>query len=263
MSINTFDDSLFSKLQAPPKLTPEEQQNRLEPEYAQAFTDWQQTPTPQTSSAFLRAVEPVLNMAVKPLGNSPTLRGQAKRLTLQAAGSYDPQRGSLKTHLMSHLQGLKRIAATQDSPIQMPERQRMQYQNLNAAEAELRDSLGRDPADSELADATGLSLERLAKLRRALRPVSESAFSGSEEGDGLPGVQRTTPLTVWHEYIRSELSPRDQLLLDYAAGANGQTALPSVEIAKRLGITPGAVSQRLAMIQGKLNELDDLDLLGT
>lgn len=256
------DIDAFNKMQAPPKPLPGERENRLEPEYAPAFKAWQQSPSPQTSSVFLRTVAPVLNMAVQPLGNSPTLRGQAKRLALQAAGSYDPSRGSLKTHLMSHLRGLNRIAIDQASPIQVPERRRLQQQSLTVAEADLRDSLGRDPADVELADHTGVPVQRIRQLRMAARPVSEGAFSDADSNATAPAVSHPVPLTIWHDYIRDDLSPRDQLLLDYATGENGREQLPSREIARRLGITPGAVSQRLAVIQGKLNQLDDLLLLG-
>jgi len=238
--------------------------SRLEPEYTAAFSAWHADPTPQTSSALLTSIRPVLDTAVRPLGGSPALYGRAKQIALTSLRTYDPQRASLRTHLLNNLQGLRRIAGQQEQPIRVPERVVLDSMRVARARAELADTLYRDPTDEEIADHTGISTRRLARLRQQSRPVSESGalWVDDEGNENAPAVTHDTPQALLAEYVRAELSPQDRLLLDYAAGADGQPGLSGREIAQRLGITPSAVSQRLARIQARFRALEDMRLFG-
>ena len=266
LTLNPADnDDLFQRMLSPPKASKPQaasSRNRLEPEYEPHFTAWKAAPSPQTNSSMLRAIAPIIDSAVKPLGGSPLLYGQARRIAVQSLAGYDPERASLKTHLMSQLQGLKRLSANQDEIIHVPERQRMQRKHLADTELNLRDSLGRDPDDTELADASGVGVSQIVKLRKLTRPVAESAFGFNDDTDATPGMQSRPNLTLLHSFVRDDMSPTDRLVLDYSTGANGRDKLEPREIARRLSITPGAVSQKLAAVQARLNELDDLSLLG-
>lgn len=238
--------------------------SRLEPDYAQVYKQWRDDPSPENNTAVLKAVRPVIDSAVRPLGGSPALQGRAKQLVLSGLQTYDPQRASLRTHLMTQLQGLRRIAGQQAQPIRVPERVVLDSMRLNRAHAELADTLYRDPTDDELADFTGMSPRRIVRLRQQSRPVAESAATmvDDEGNENTPGVVNNTPQEILAEYVRSELSPADQLLLDYATGNAGRERLPGHAIAAKLGISPSAVSQRLARIQGRFRALEDLRLFG-
>jgi DNA-directed RNA polymerase specialized sigma subunit len=256
-------DNLLDLMKAPPASARKSQ--GLEPEFAAPFQAWKQSPTPQTASALVSAVKPVIDTALKPLGDSPALRGRAKQIVLTAASTYDPSQAGLRTHLMTHLQGLKRIAAQQEMPIHVPERVMLQQRSVQQATAELADELGREPADSELADRTGLSPRRLAALRTWHRPMSESAASWeSPEGEvSSPAVQDGGPQEVLENFVYSDLEPRDQLILDYSLGRHGRPRLSGRDIASQVGISPAAVSQRLAGIQQRFNAAQDLELFGS
>lgn len=247
-----------------PRIIPGAGASRLEDEYAPLYEQWRADPSPQNNTAMLRAVRPVIDSAVRPLGGSPALQGRAKQLVLSGLRSYDPQRASLRTHLMTQLQGLRRIAGQQAQPLRIPERVVLDNMRLSRAHAELADSLYRDPTDDELADFTGMSVRRIGRLRQQARPVAESAATMvDEEGnENTPGVQHDTPQAILAEYVRSELNPQDQLLLDHATGHNGQAKLSGRELAAKLGVTPSAVSQRLARIQSRFRALEDLRLFG-
>ena len=255
-------DDLFDMMAEKPATS---KRNRLEPDYADAFNAWKATPNPQTSSAFLGAVRPIIDSAVRPLGDSPALRGRAKQIALQAGAAYDPNQASLRTHLMTHLQRLKRISGQQSNPIRIPERVILQQKAVNDAMLNLADELGREPSDSELANATGLSVPRLMQLRGYRPALSEGVVSHDADGNPTmgPGVERETPASIWHDFVYADLSPKDQLIFDYALGRNGRQQLPSGLIAQEMRVTPGYVSQRLAAIQERMNELQELDLFGT
>ena len=247
-----------------PHVLPGTGSTRLEPDYAPVYEQWRADPSPENNTAMLKAVRPVIDSAVRPLGNSPALHGRAKQLVLSGLRTYDPQRASLRTHLMTQLQGLRRIAGQQSQPIRIPERVVLDNMRLNRATAELTDTLYRDPTDDELADFTGMSPRRIVRLRQQSRPVAESAATMiDEEGnENTPGVVNDTPQAILQEYVRAELSPSDQLLLDYATGNAGRERLPGHVIAAKLGISPSAVSQRLAKIQNRFRTLEDLRLFG-
>ena len=256
-------DNLLDMMKAPP---PDYYgtSKGIEPEYADAFKTWQAAPTPANSSMMVKSVQPILDTALRPLGNSPALRGHARRIALNALGSYDPTRATLRTHLMGHLQGLKRIAGRLDVPISIPERAMLQQRDVAEASTQLADELGREPSDLELADRTGLSVRRLIHLRQYKRPVSESAASfDNPEGEVVgPEVEHETPQAILENFIYTDLSPRDQLIMDYALGRNGRPKLSGRDIALQVGITPGAVSQRLAAVQERFNEMRDMNLFG-
>jgi hypothetical protein len=246
--------------------------DRLEPKFAPAFHAWAADPGPARSDAFLKAVDPVLKEGLNVYGgrgDDPLMRGHARRIALDAARKYDPARASLKTHLMAHLQGLRRYAARQDQVIQVPEAVALDRHHLTEAETELRDRLGRDPSDAELADRTGLSLRRIAHTR-GYRPgvaegrlanVSAADEEGGAGGGFEPAVAGPDRSLLRARFLYHDLDPHDQVILEYGLGLNGAPRLPAAQIARRLRLTPGAVSQRAARIQQQLDELEDSGVL--
>lgn len=244
----------------------EGREKRLGAELPQEYHAWKAKPSPQTSAAFLKSISPVLDTAMTSYGRggSPTLRSRAKLMALQAAGSFDPQKGNLRTHLLSNLRGLQRAAAQQDQIISLPERVAIERNQLIEAENRLRDELGRDASDSEIADSLGLSTKRLTYLRKAKPATAEGTLTQSD-AEGNLRTPATTPLSspaadAWADFVYYDLSPTDQLIMDYALGRNGAPRLSVNEVAERLHLTPGAISQRSARIQAMLDE--QYDLLG-
>lgn len=241
----------------------------LESEYTGVWQAWKAGPSPATNQQLLTAVKPVLDTAVKNAGSrpSPTLQSRAKRMALHAFNSYDPRQGNLKTHLLSQLQGLRRHAAKEQQIISMPEQVRLDYMHLLNSERDLQDQLGRDPSDAEIADNTGLSMKRLGYIRQSQLPISEGSVL-NRPGETTPGSLPASMIPgkdpagdAWQSYIYGDLSPVDQAILDYTLGRNGTPKLPTTQIAGKLGITSGAVSQRAAKIQKMLDARHEFPLL--
>lgn len=243
--------------------------DKLEPDYADAFQAWKASPTPATNSKLLTAVHPVIQTALQSYGGSsaasPTLRSKARQMALHAFQSYDPSRGRLRTHLLSQLQSLRRAAAKEQNIIGLPEQVGLDYQHLTQAENELRDQLGRDPSDAETADHTGLSFKRLAYIRQARMPVAEGTSevpdaegNMSSPASALPGADDSL---AWQEFVYHDLGTTDKVIMDYVLGRHGSPRLPPGEIAKRLGITVGAVSQRTAKMQKLLDQRNEMSVL--
>jgi DNA-directed RNA polymerase specialized sigma subunit len=246
--------------------------NRLEPQFAPAYHAWAADPSPARSDDFLNAIDPVIQEGMNVYGGrnaNPMMRSRARRIALEAAGKYDPTKAGLKTHLMAHLQGLRRYNAQQNQVIKVPEAVALDQQHLLEAEAELRDQHGRDPSDLELADHTGLSRRRIAHIRGYRPAVAEGRLAsladqdeeGGAGGGFEPAVEGPDRSMLRAQFLYHDLDPHDQVILEYGLGMNGAPRLPAAQIARRLRISPGAVSQRAARIQRQLDELEDAAVL--
>jgi DNA-directed RNA polymerase specialized sigma subunit len=235
----------------------------LEPEFKQPFELWKQDPGPHTAGPFLAAIDPVLQSAIRTYGGSrpsTALHSHAKLLALDAAARYDPSRAKLRTHLMTNLQGLRRIGARQTQIISVPERVGLDLHRLHIANQELHDRLGREPSDAELADHTGLSLKRLTHIRRARPGFAESQLVSRHEDSETtfnPAVTDTGDDT-WVNFVYHDLQPTDQLILEHILGLHGKRVLSKQQIAAKLKLSPGAISQRAAKIQMMLDKRDEL-----
>ena len=231
--------------------------------FADLHKQWLQKPTPALNSQLLQKVQPIVDTAVSSyVGQTPTsaIKTRAKLMALKAMQNFDPTRGNIKTHLLSQLQSLRRLAAQEQNIIAIPEQVGLDFQKLNEAESALRDRLSRDPSDDEIADETGLSTRRIQKIRAFHKPVAEGstvietaddyADSGSVASK-IPG--QVNEQEAWMNFVYGDLDPVNKLIMDMSLGRNGKKKTSVQEIARRLNITPGAVSQRAAKIQKMLD----------
>jgi DNA-directed RNA polymerase specialized sigma subunit len=234
-------------------------------EFDDMFDTWRKAPTPENNTQLLGTVQPIIDTAVNSYAGqnaSPTLKNKARLMALKALNTYDPQKGNVKTHLLSQLQSLRRAAAQEQNIINIPEQVGLDFQRLAAAENELRDGLSRDPTDDELADMTGLSTRRIKKIRLFNQPVSEGMTAlraGDSEDDMNTEIASTLPnytkhTDAWLDFVHGDLSPTDKLIMDMTLGRNGRRRASTQDIAQRLNITPGAVSQRAAKIQQMIDQ---------
>jgi DNA-directed RNA polymerase specialized sigma subunit len=241
---------------------------QLEPEFHVPYAAWKKSKNPATTGAMLKAIKPILDRGVNQYGGhrpGPVIRGQAKRIAIDALPSYDPTKGKLNTHLMSHLQGLQRIAGQQSQAIHVPERVVLDQQYLRDSEAELEDKLGRPPSSSQLADHTGMSLKRIAYVRQYKPGFAEGQMQGmstlEDDESNEPAVERPEPLHAKLNFIYPDLDATDQLIVEHAFGLHGRQKLPPGRIATALNVNPSSISRRMSRISRMLNELDDAEVL--
>ncbi len=233
------------------------QTDLLEPEYRAPVLAYLKSPTPHTAGPVLDAVSPVIDEAMRSYAGTEsqaaTARAKAKTLTLEAVRRYDPARAKLRTHLLSHLRGLRRAVERQSGGVYVPEQWRIDSRTVAATHADLRDELGRDPSDAEVADRTRIPLDRVRRSRKVPLVMGSSRAGGE-------GVQLAAPSerawNKWVEGVYHELHPTDQVVLEHSFGLFGNPVSSGQDVAKRLNLSPGAVSQRKARIQGMLDEFD-------
>ena len=224
------------------------------------FDAWKKSQTPTTRSGLLRAVQPIIDGAVKGYGSDPLLGGQAKLMALQSFNSYDPAKGTLKNHIIGHLQGLKRQSGQNSQVIHIPERLVLEHQHLQYATNELENALGRPPSDAELSDRAGIPLKRIAQVRRAQPGTVESSLRDEQGGiynpaTKIPGQNRSADM--WQTLVYHDLAPVDQFIMEHTLGLHGKAILANTAVAAKLRVSPGAISQRKAKIQAMLDERYD------
>jgi DNA-directed RNA polymerase specialized sigma subunit len=77
-----------------------------------------------------------------------------------------------------------------------------------------------------------------------------------EQGGHDPVVYRKTPEDDWHDAVYHDLGDIDRVIMQYRTGYRGYHVLSTNEIAKRLKVSPGLISQRARHIQSRLDEFD-------
>lgn len=224
----------------------------------EAFKVWDTSKNPENMGKLLDAAEPVIQSALQSYaGGNKSLRGRARLLAASAFQTFDPTKGAkLRTHLMTQLQPLNRYNKAFQQVTHVPERVSADLYKINQEHQKFFDQYGKEPTDRELADVTGLSSRRIAKVRGFARgEMAESSLTEMDEGEKsvmYPGVSKVDPKQVWLEYVHHDLAPTDQKILEWRTGYNGKMVLSNNEIAKRLGLSPGAVSQRAAKIAERI-----------
>jgi len=84
------------------------------------------------------------------------------------------------------------------------------------------------------------------------REVMDEESYGGDVASTIPNNTRAA--NAWFNFVYDDLSPVDKLIADMTLGRNGRRKTSTQEIARRLNITPGAVSQRAAKIQAMLDK---------
>lgn len=235
----------------------------LEDDLRSPYQAWKAMPTPDTNAAMLTALKPTIEGAIRThVGEpNPLLTSRARVMTLQGLRSYDPKRGRLQTHLYNHLLGLKRANRQQTQILKVPERVVFDRSQLTAAEDELRNVLGREPTDEEVANNTGFSAKRMARVRSYRPGFAEGHLESFGDGQVFGDVRSPVVAqhSAWREIVYDELDAYHKKIMELAFRAR---PLANHEIARRMNRSPGAISQAKARIQAMLDEEHDLSPFG-
>lgn len=230
---------------------------QLEPDLQEPFDAWKAQPSPQTTGRLLRQLQPSIDKGLRMYAGQdvgPTTRSHAKRLALKSLNTYDPTQARLGTHVINHLQGLRRVVRREQQIIRTPDRVAADQAYVYRMTQELEERLGREPTDLEIADHSGISVRRLAKLRRHLQPLAEGSFESPETLNAVPLRPEDRERRLM-QLVYEDLDPRDQKILEWSLALHGKPRLDNRDIAVKLGVSPGAVSQRKAAIQSKIDAL--------
>ena len=204
----------------------------------------------------LKELEPTIDKAVSAFaGGDQAYKTQARLLALDAAKSYDPDKGaSLATYVYSNLQRLQRLSAQRGNLTRIPENAALERLQIQRAIREWSADNGIEPTTEELSTVTGLSRKRIDAVMNN-KPVVADSMVVTPEGENLvPSDDRQRALDLYNHAIYDELDATDKRIYEWCTGYGKGVKLPNTEIAKRLNISPAAVSQRLNKISRQFVE---------
>lgn len=212
---------------------------------------WQKDPSEQNFSEVMKALKPTVDSALFSFGQGDeALRMQANILTTKAIRSYDPKQNVLlKTHVYNNLKGLQRLRAERARVIHMPEGRLLDQHNIMKYKREYQEKFGADPSLLQIQDDLGISKGRVMRAE-GIRP--ETGQTKNEKGD--IAVTPVTPDDVWLDYVYHDQDEIGRKILEWTTGYNGREVLRKTEIARRLKISPAAVSKRISSLLRKIEE---------
>lgn len=242
--------------------TPKELANAAGPA-EDAYHAWKANPTPEGLKGVVDIVQPTIEQAVRAYAPnaSPVVRDRAQLMAAKAIQGYSPAYGAnLHTHVYRQLQTLQRMAPQLHDPMPLPEQLRVDRGRVFGAVEQVTNDLGREPSDEEVAELAKLPLKRVIKVRQMMRaglPQSVIEERGEDDEDAPDLIaHETTPRDDWHDAVYHDLGDMDRVVMMHRSGYRKAPILTNQEIAKKLNITPSAVTQRAARIQAKLDQFE-------
>lgn len=225
----------------------------------QTIADWQKKSTPETTKQILDFIRPTIDSALHTYtpGQQNTFRIKATSYALQSLRNYDAtKKVSPKTFVFSNLQRLNRLRRQRQNIIHIPQNQVYMKQMLDSKAAQLQSDLGRPPTDQQLSQALYISKRKLDKLRQQSSVTISQTMSQDPQGHQLLGASDVTDRD-YYNYVYSSVSPVDKKIMQWTSGYSTKP-LSNNQIAEKLHISPGAVSQRKNRIQQLMSQVRGL-----
>lgn len=160
-------------------------------------------------------------------GNVPAdlVRLEAEIIVAKAIGSFDPTKGTMGTHLKTHLKQMNRVI-NEASPIYIPESRAFKYNKFLTVREELEKSLKRPPTHNEMAQSMQMDIRDIKRLsvETNKKLITDSSIPDAYSIGYDPSFNKDRAL----EQIYSNLTdPNSRKILEHTFGMHGKPILPT------------------------------------
>lgn len=179
---------------------------------------------------------------------------------MKAVERFDPKRGNkFSTYAAWWIkQSIKRALANQAKTIRLPVHLVDKLAKMRRLVMQLSEELGRQPTDKEIADELGLTVAKVAQLKRvSLKPTSLNAAMGDDEfselADIIPDENADDPFETlsrddFYEVLQEVLHILDDreraiIMFRFAIGNEDEQHLTLEEIGKKFKVTRERIRQ--------------------
>jgi DNA-directed RNA polymerase specialized sigma subunit len=215
---------------------------------------WKRTKSPHDLQELLRQMDGVMAKEVSRWSGAiarEVLEIAAARIAKEAFENFDPKREvALSTYLTNYLQKLSREVYTHQNLARLPEYQTRKIKTFQRAEAELRDTHGRDPTAAELSNHLVWSMNAVQGLQKQMRKEQVE----SSDVVGTPMMGRTDSDTMV-DLVYHDLNPVQKKIFEHTTGYAGAPILSGSALMKNLNITQGQLSYEKRKIVDRVKKL--------
>ena len=217
------------------------------------YETWRNSRTPGNMHAVLKVMAGDIDRAIQTAGGkpSPLTRGLAKNIVVEAVNTFDPKAGTqFRSWTQSKLRSLVRPIRSTRFTVKIPEARARESARVRSYIDSIQSETGFEPSDEIIADALAIPMNRVNQARVGISPevVGDEIWARPEAADNTALI---------HDMVYTDLDPISQTIFEYTFGYNGVKPEPSTEIARRLKISPSAVSQRLSKINTVMSEAEE------
>jgi hypothetical protein len=206
----------------------------------EAWNNWKKSGSREDLGTLFNRMEPVIQKEVSRWASGPVARPvlnlEAKKISLNAFNSFDPNKAKLNTHLTNNLKGLSRIVYTHTNPARMPEHQVLKLSTFTSAKQALEEQLGREPTALELGEDLAWSPREVERYQGQLR----TGYSTSQPLP--PGFDRFDSDKVFLEFVYNDLVDQDKIVFEHTTGYGGKPILSAKDLIKKTKMTQGQIS---------------------
>ncbi len=232
----------------------------------QMWKDWKASgENPDLLEPLLVAYQPAIQSKVNEFaGQVPippaAIRAEAEKRTLDAFRDYDPdyvgeksgKTAQLHTHVFNRLRKVRRFIVKYQNVGTMPEKRAEKITDYRMAFAELSEDKGREPSELELAEKLQWAPAEVGRMQSEQRKdLLSSGFDTLSVDPSFTMPSRDREIV---QLLKYEISPRENLVLEYSMGMNGKQQMGTTEIAAKLGVSPPVVSRIKTKLAKKIEE---------